>query len=847
MPRRALALVLFLLLLPLVGSLPVSSASSPSWLQGWRYRLPVIIDNTQNGNDLHDYQVLVVLNNPYYLVAQGYLNATWYYGGSIIDLPDLRFTDSDGVTLLPYWIESDTLLNYQARIWVKVPYIPAKSTKTIYMYFGNPHASSASNGDAVFEFFDDFSHGLNASKWVVHTYSSSTTISVVSSTELYSYYPGVSPPGPYFPVTMLDIHSYYSGGSLVANKSLPDGSYAIVTELRRTNYYGWGELGPGVGFTQNNTDFDNGYGLGWPTAFVASMLYISGDYGPGIFDDVGWIPVQTNSSVYHGASTRYRIEFYYEKNKSFWARFIPTFYGYGQYQYMMAPPSPSSSSRGKGEFDFVVKSSSPPVCKPYYPFLALEEWGADTHAYFYYVFVRKYSPPDPVTYVVSEQLSSAVPPSEWLSGWGYRKPIAIDSGRESSDLTDYQVMVTVDTASLIKQGKMKSDCSDIRFTDSDGTTLLPYWIEDGTANTGNTRIWVKVPYIKARSTKIIYMYYGNPSALSASNGDAVFLFFDDFSGTDLNKTKWTLGYGSYGPASYSVSNGLLSVWSSSPGTWQALHANFAVNYSTGLYKVAVEAKVRIEGTDQFQHYLEFLPTNSSTSLEFGIYEEGTSSYCYYYGTNKYCGLSGVNSPSLLLRYGSSAPVVRLFLNIRNNWHIVRLAKSSAGYCFVVNVDDERRNKLEEGGGCFGGTVPQASLWAPSLLTKSSSKVIFDWVFVRKYSPDPYAFEAYAPETGYVEYVPSGAAVIPVTITIYQLPSTPAWWLLLLMLSLLLLSAAAKGKIPFRVGVPSAFSILFATLLTAKNLPVPALLAILLSLLFAVLLFGKKGKAVPWLK
>ncbi|MBU5682368.1 MAG: DUF2341 domain-containing protein, partial [Candidatus Aenigmarchaeota archaeon] len=54
------------------------------------------------------------------------------------------------------------------RIWVKVPNIPANSNKTIYLYYGNPNATSMSNGDLVFEFFDDFEGtSLNTSKWII--------------------------------------------------------------------------------------------------------------------------------------------------------------------------------------------------------------------------------------------------------------------------------------------------------------------------------------------------------------------------------------------------------------------------------------------------------------------------------------------------------------------------------------------------------------------------------------------------------------------------------------------------------------------------------------------------------
>jgi len=70
--------------------------------------------------------------------------------------------------------------------------------------------------------------------------------------------------------------------------------------------------------------------------------------------------------------------------------------------------------------------------------------------------------------------------------------------------------------------KVRLDYGDVRFTDSDGTTELNYWMEqDGT-------FWTKVPSISASSQKTIYMYYGNSSETSQSNGSNTFDLFDDF-------------------------------------------------------------------------------------------------------------------------------------------------------------------------------------------------------------------------------------------------------------------------------------------------------------------------------
>lgn len=132
-------------------------------------------------------------------------------------------------------------------------------------------------------------------------------------------------------------------------------------------------------------------------------------------------------------------------------------------------------------------------------------------------------------------MTAARGPTRWLSGWSYRRPITITE-RSGSTLTDYQVLVTLDTSSIIAQGKMRTDAGDLRFTASDGTSL-PYWIESG-VNTSLTKIWVEVPSIPRSSTENIYAYYGNPSASSANSGDETFDFFDDFPGTDLDMNKW---------------------------------------------------------------------------------------------------------------------------------------------------------------------------------------------------------------------------------------------------------------------------------------------------------------------
>ncbi len=118
-----------------------------------------------------------------------------------------------------------------------------------------------------------------------------------------------------------------------------------------------------------------------------------------------------------------------------------------------------------------------------------------------------------------------------VPGWQYVRDIDIintavlsplnDFTGTSSTLSNYQVLLVLNTQAPISQGKMRADGADIRFTTTKCGTFLDYWIESG-INTPVTEIWVKVPSIPANSIERIYMYYGNPGAAAMSSFSALF-------------------------------------------------------------------------------------------------------------------------------------------------------------------------------------------------------------------------------------------------------------------------------------------------------------------------------------
>lgn len=123
----------------------------------------------------------------------------------------------------------------------------------------------------------------------------------------------------------------------------------------------------------------------------------------------------------------------------------------------------------------------------------------------------------------------AAPNNAWYNqNWTKRQRVRI-LNTSTTSLSDVQVrlFVSYDT-------DMQSDFDDLRFTDSSGTTSIPYWIESIVASASSS-VWVRVPSIGPSSFADIYMYYGNSGATNQSSGTSTFAFFDDFEDGSLSE------------------------------------------------------------------------------------------------------------------------------------------------------------------------------------------------------------------------------------------------------------------------------------------------------------------------
>ncbi len=120
------------------------------------------------------------------------------------------------------------------------------------------------------------------------------------------------------------------------------------------------------------------------------------------------------------------------------------------------------------------------------------------------------------------RLQSQFQDAEWLDpSFQYRHWLTFKNGAATEDLIDFPVLVTL-TRDRVNYGAMGADDgSDIRFTDSDGVTVLDHqintWSFDGTST-----FWVRVPRIDEKSSADhIWLYYGNSAAASVENKTGV--------------------------------------------------------------------------------------------------------------------------------------------------------------------------------------------------------------------------------------------------------------------------------------------------------------------------------------
>jgi hypothetical protein len=319
-------------------------------------RAPVTIDNRNGTVALSNYQVPVNIS---------------YASSMKNDFSDIRFIQNiSGVPReLPYWLES-VQDGQKARAWVNVSQLAAAASSVVYMYYSNPSAVNASDGNTTFDFFDDFNGpALDSAKWnPIHLQNSSISGTVSGG--------------------MLDFNavaqSQHTGACVISKIPLPTANYVAETKLKFTNYY-QSAFGGFAGFTNSIAYDDTAYGT--PAKLVSAKLW---DY-----NSKGWylyvVGDNIPGSLGNGTSGTTLITI-----RNLWFKMVtiytPGTYVKGIWTQLEAPFAEQSLElKGAGGID------------PTYITCGVGEYNTNQHTYFDYVLIRKYMAVEPAASIGQEE------------------------------------------------------------------------------------------------------------------------------------------------------------------------------------------------------------------------------------------------------------------------------------------------------------------------------------------------------------------------------------------------------------------------------------------------------------
>jgi hypothetical protein len=231
----------------------------------------------------------------------------------------------------------------------------------------------------------------------------------------------------------------------------------------------------------------------------------------------------------------------------------------------------------------------------------------------------------------------------WLSGYSYRKSITLS--RASGAVTNYQMKLLVGESSGASgedvdcNSHCATDFDDLRFTTSDETTLLDYWIESVSGTTPNqlATVWIEFNSIGTGATTF-YMYYGNSGASAATSGTNTFPFFDNFPTDSLNTDLWSDDSGAGCDAT--ISSGILTCKDNN-GNWSIVKAKtgFGNTYAIRAYLNSLHY-----GSQSYHETMGFYNSNNTSQEHIALAYSG--SYVAKYGNyidvthNSYSAISG---------------------------------------------------------------------------------------------------------------------------------------------------------------------------------------------------------------
>ncbi|MFZ1073947.1 MAG: DUF2341 domain-containing protein, partial [Verrucomicrobiia bacterium] len=266
--------------------------------------------------------------------------------------------------------------------------------------------------------------------------------------------------------------------------------------------------------------------------------------------------------------------------------------------------------------------------------------------------------------------------------WSYRQAITINHANVSgTDQTNFPVLINLASNTGL-QNHAQASGNDIRFTASDGFTVLPYEREKYTSTNGALVAWVNVPILSHTTDTVLFMYYGNSSASDQQNKTAVW---------DTNYLGvWHLGQTPTG-ASGDMAD---STAGANNGTSQTIAASAQVPGK-------IDGSLTLDGTSDYistatqfplgqtnvtvQVWAKTTSTTGTKVVGYEVNQTGTGSAHYdrtiYVGTDGKARFGAYNTVTATANIATSTAAVN-----DGNWHFLVGCRDNVAQTVVLYVD-----------------------------------------------------------------------------------------------------------------------------------------------------------------
>ena len=108
----------------------------------------------------------------------------------------------------------------------------------------------------------------------------------------------------------------------------------------------------------------------------------------------------------------------------------------------------------------------------------------------------------------------------WDARWSHRRSIELDNSKITGAIANFPILIEL-TPATVDYADVRPGGADLRFVAEDNASSYVFEIDSYVAN-GTSTIWVRIPTLAPGGQRPrLWMYYGNPSATSASNGTAL--------------------------------------------------------------------------------------------------------------------------------------------------------------------------------------------------------------------------------------------------------------------------------------------------------------------------------------